>query len=622
MLNFFRSLSLTIKLSAIIIGINVCGIVALAIYTSTSESRSMLQLAQASWQKDTEQFASLAAGAVKWGKANAVQEVYALYREDSSLNLVQFAAYNAELTPVDAWTSEKAGNAYTPAELTALISAKPDKTVIDENRISDAIVTIIAPLPLDKAGKVPGYVATSWSANDIFNEARRKALFALAMQSAAIVTCIVAFLFAMRLLVGQPLQTITDRITALQNGDNQTPVQYRQNGDEIGFLARALEVFRNDAIAKIEQERRVEEQRRSIEDERARHARAAEQTADTQRQVVATLAAALAELSRGNFTTHLDELEPEFTRLQMDFNQMVDAVAAAISEIKRASIAVETGSDQLASSADQLAKRTESQAASLEQTAAALHQVTSTVSTSSKNAESAGLLVSEAKAGAQASASIVRNAIGAMDRIQDSSVKIGQIIGVIDEIAFQTNLLALNAGVEAARAGEAGKGFAVVAQEVRELAQRSARAAKEIKQLITASNQEVSAGVSLVNDTGNALLKIEEQVNHINDSIVLIVSSYREQSSGLREINTAINQMDQMTQQNAAMVEETNAACHELLSQSRLLQNASGGFVVAGATQSRPAPAAVHSRPSPTAVARRSAGNAAIATSAQAWEEY
>jgi methyl-accepting chemotaxis protein len=260
---------------------------------------------------------------------------------------------------------------------------------------------------------------------------------------------------------------------------------------------------------------------------------------------------------------------------------MVEAVAAALTEIKEASHAVEDRSSELANAADQLAKRTEQQAASLEQTAAALDEVTTTVRASSQKAETAGQLVEEAQKGAHSSATVVRNAIGAMDRIQTSSSQIGHIIGVIDEIAFQTNLLALNAGVEAARAGEAGKGFAVVAQEVRELAQRSAQAAKEIKGLVNASNQEVAAGVGLVNDTGDALLKIGDQINRISDSIVSIVHSSREQATGLQEINGAINQMDQTTQQNAAMVEETNAACQELLSQGRLLLNSASRFTVA-----------------------------------------
>jgi methyl-accepting chemotaxis protein len=417
---------------------------------------------------------------------------------------------------------------------------------------------------------------------------------------------------------------ISERISALQKGDLVSPVTYRENGDEIGFLARALEVFRHEAIAKVEREQAAAEQSASLDAERARNAMLTEEASNTQRLVMHALENALEQLAAGDFSIHLADVGPEFDKLRQDFNNMVDAVAAALTEIKTASVAVETGSSELATSADQLARRTEQQAAALEQTAAALDEVTTTVRTSSQRAENAGQLVEETKRSAHVSATVVRDAIGAMDRIQTSSSQIGRIIGVIDEIAFQTNLLALNAGVEAARAGEAGKGFAVVAQEVRELAQRSANAAKEIKNLINVSGQEVAAGVGLVNETGDALLKIEEQINRISDSIASIVQSYREQATGLQEINSAINQMDQTTQQNAAMVEETNAACHELLSQGRLLQDSAGRFVVSASTASQPKPvqAARQARPEPRAFAQRHTGNAAVAAAPGAWEEF
>jgi len=435
---------------------------------------------------------------------------------------------------------------------------------------------------------------------------------------------VIAFLLAMRSLVGRPIRIISERISALQKGDLASPVTYKENGDEIGFLARALEVFRHEAIAKVEREQAAAEQSASLDAERARNALFTEEASNTQRLVMTALANALEKLAAGDFSVHLADLGPEFDKLRQDFNNMVEAVAAALTEIKAASVAVEGGSSELASSADQLAKRTEQQAASLEQTAAALDEMTTTVRTSSQRAENTGKLVEETKRSAHVSATVVRDAIGAMDRIQTSSSQIGRIIGVIDEIAFQTNLLALNAGVEAARAGEAGKGFAVVAQEVRELAQRSANAAKEIKNLINVSGQEVAAGVGLVNETGDALLKIEEQINRISDSIASIVQSYREQATGLQEINGAINQMDQATQQNAAMVEETNAACQELLSQGRQLQDSAGRFVVgaAAASQTKPVQPARQSRPEPRAYVQRHAGNAAVAAAPGAWEEF
>ncbi|WP_017964544.1 methyl-accepting chemotaxis protein [Rhizobium leguminosarum] len=621
MFQFLKTMPLTAKLAAIIVAVNLCGISAFATYTWMYETRALIDGAKANWSKDAEQFASLAAGGVKWGKANAVREAYSLYRDDPSLDLVQFAAFNAEPAAVDIWARDGVSGLPAPTDLAKSLSAKPEKTTIDDGRISAGVVTIIAPLPLDKSGKATGYIVTNWSVEKIASEVRQKVLISLLTQSAITAIAVVAFLLAMRSLVGRPIRILSERISALQKGDLASPVTYRENGDEIGFLARALEVFRHEAIAKVEREQAAAEQSASLDAERARNALLTEEASNTQRLVMNALANALEGLAAGDFSIHLADVGPEFDKLRQDFNNMVDAVAAALTEIKTASVAVETGSSELATSADQLARRTEQQAAALEQTAAALDEVTTTVRTSSQRAENAGQLVEETKRSAHVSATVVRDAIGAMDRIQTSSSQIGRIIGVIDEIAFQTNLLALNAGVEAARAGEAGKGFAVVAQEVRELAQRSANAAKEIKNLINVSGQEVAAGVGLVNETGDALLKIEEQINRISDSIASIVQSYREQATGLQEINSAINQMDQTTQQNAAMVEETNAACHELLSQGRLLQDSSGRFVVGGSTASQPKPvqAARQARPEPRAVMQRHAGNAAAPG---AWEEF
>jgi len=211
--------------------------------------------------------------------------------------------------------------------------------------------------------------------------------------------------------------------------------------------------------------------------------------------------------------------------------------------------------------------------------------MTTSVRLSSRRADEVGDLVSRTKAEAEQSGSIVTKAVEAMGKIEESSDRIGNIIGVIDEIAFQTNLLALNAGVEAARAGEAGRGFAVVAQEVRELAQRSANAAKEIKTLISASASEVAGGVSLVRSTGTALVEIESLVNKVNEHVESIATAAREQSTALAEINSSVNHMDQMTQKNAAMVEETTAASETLAAESRQLQALLSNFKLEGGSE-------------------------------------
>jgi methyl-accepting chemotaxis protein len=251
---------------------------------------------------------------------------------------------------------------------------------------------------------------------------------------------------------------------------------------------------------------------------------------------------------------------------------------------------VRSGAGEITQAADDLSRRTEHQAASLEETAAALDQVTATISKTAESANGARDTAATAKADAEHSGEVVRETVAAMSGIETSSKQIGNIIGVIDEIAFQTNLLALNAGVEAARAGDAGRGFAVVATEVRSLAQRSADAAKEIKQLISTSGQQVETGVRLVGETGRALTRIAEHVAQLNGLVSDIAAAAREQAVGLAEVNTAVNQMDQVTQQNAAMVEQTTAASHGLEKEARELVQLVGQFALGG-TDLPPAPA-------------------------------
>lgn len=259
------------------------------------------------------------------------------------------------------------------------------------------------------------------------------------------------------------------------------------------------------------------------------------------------------------------ELPDAYHTLRDDFNDALMALTDTIQQIDAGSRQINAGAIEIRSAADNLSKRTEQQAAAIEETAAALEEITTTVRDSSHRADEAGQLVARAKVGAEKSGDIVDKAVAAMGAIAGSSREISNIIGVIDDIAFQTNLLALNAGVEAARAGEAGKGFAVVAQEVRELAQRSAHAAKAIKALITTSGDQVKSGVSLVGETGRALSIIAEEVTEIDQHIRAIVKSAKEQSTALQEINAAVNTMDQGIQQNAAMVEESTASSHALV---------------------------------------------------------
>ena len=333
-----------------------------------------------------------------------------------------------------------------------------------------------------------------------------------------------------------------------------------------------------------------------------------------QAQVVEVLAKSLDRLAGGDLTTRIDTPLPgAHQQIARDFNAAVEGLQEVVASIARTTGAVRAGSDEIAAASDDLSRRTEHQAASLEQTAAALDEINAAVKRSAEGADLALTAATDAKRDAAVSAEVVAEAVAAMGEIEHSSEQVGQIIGVIDEIAFQTNLLALNAGVEAARAGEAGKGFAVVASEVRALAQRSADAAKEIKALVTASSDQVARGVRLVADTGAALTGIAAKVGEIDGLITEIASASKEQSMALNEVNIAINQMDQVTQQNAAMVEEATAAAAGLKREGVTLAELVSKFrtgAAAGATRRAPSSAL------------RSAGGGRAARAAGGWEEF
>ncbi|WP_250937411.1 PAS domain-containing methyl-accepting chemotaxis protein [Allorhizobium sonneratiae] len=287
------------------------------------------------------------------------------------------------------------------------------------------------------------------------------------------------------------------------------------------------------------------------------------------RSVLSVLFSAFGGLADGDLTRQIREQMPEkYEQLKANFNKATASLQEIVAEV--ASTVSTFGADarNISQATDDLAKRTEQQASSLEETASAMEEIGVAVQNTAQRARELSSLASKTKSAAEESGSVVNSAVHAMSEIENSSEQIGQIIGVIDEIAFQTNLLALNAGVEAARAGEAGKGFAVVAQEVRELAQRSAKAAKEIKALISTSSHQVSEGVTLVGRTGEALQGIVTAIGDITQLIADIDNSAREQSSSVKEINGAISQMDRMTQQNAGMVEETAGASRQLSDQA------------------------------------------------------
>jgi methyl-accepting chemotaxis protein len=425
------------------------------------------------------------------------------------------------------------------------------------------------------------------AAQTLYNTAFTWCLLAAGLV-AATVTFFALFISA-RVLGG--LSGLKSALNQIVQGQNPQFIPGMNRTDEIGEMAAAVVAFRDASRdrKRLEDEAAVSNQKNEqrLSELEARHERATRE----QVLVLQQMETALGQLSNGVLTHRIDKQFPhELEKLRHDFNVAAENLETLIQRVLDSAQIISAGSNDITNTADNLASRTEQQAASLEETTAAVALVTTTVRKTAEGAEAARAVVGKAVADAAASRAVVERAVKAMSAIETSSREINQIIGVIDEIAFQTNLLALNAGVEAARAGDAGRGFAVVASEVRALAQRSAEAAKEIKNLISTSTQGVEEGVKMVDQAGQALQHIADQVADVNSIVGEISTATREQAKTLHEVNATVARIDQMTQQSAAMVEESTAASHNLASEARTLTSLTMNFKVAKLAADRRTP--------------------------------
>ncbi|MDF9302825.1 methyl-accepting chemotaxis protein [Tritonibacter mobilis] len=362
---------------------------------------------------------------------------------------------------------------------------------------------------------------------------------------------------------------LTDVVKAFTRGDYSVFVQGIEGKDELSVMAHAIYSFKQETLKTLREAEALEAE----QDKRKKE----------QDHIVGELRGAFTRLSVGDLTVEFTEPFPEdYEDVRADFNQTIGRLRESMEELVDTAGSLCTGAAEIDQAASDLSQRTESQAATLEETAAALEEMTASVKSAADGARNAERTTEEARSEATQSGTVVKDAVEAMSEIEKGSQQIAQIISVIDDIAFQTNLLALNAGVEAARAGEAGRGFAVVASEVRALALRSSDAAMEIKSLIGNSSEQVERGVDLVRHAGEALESIVGQVTHISTLVTEITKGAVEQSTGLEEINTGVVQLDQVTQQNAAMVEETTAASSILNSNARQLGEIVQRFKIRG----------------------------------------
>ncbi|WP_239807300.1 methyl-accepting chemotaxis protein [Croceicoccus hydrothermalis] len=360
------------------------------------------------------------------------------------------------------------------------------------------------------------------------------------------------------------------RMERLAAGDFESPINHTEFTDCVGRMTKAMAVFRQNGISVSE-------------------------AGNAQQRVVTNLGEGLSKLSQGDLSYRIEEPFPsDYETLRTDFNRASEALNEVIAAVVEAAKGISNGAADIGQASDDLSQRTEQQAASLEQTAAAMDEITGTVRETAKGASEADAIVGQTRAEAHASGEVVRRAVESMHGIEKASSEISDIISVIDGIAFQTNLLALNAGVEAARAGDAGKGFAVVASEVRALAQRSADAAMDVKAKITASSDQVEQGVELVSQTGEALERIIARISEIAGLVNTISDSAKQQSTGLQQVNTAVGEMDGVTQQNAAMVEEATAAARSLAEEANQLSRRVAKFTVKVESGAKPLVNPVH----------------------------
>ncbi|MCC1491833.1 methyl-accepting chemotaxis protein [Cognatishimia sp. F0-27] len=407
--------------------------------------------------------------------------------------------------------------------------------------------------PSDESPAI-GAFALSMSADDALAAVWAPKMTMVATGFVLFAAMSIVTMWVLRRMLGNPLKRLASAIETVSQGNYDAEIPMAVRKDELGGIARKLK----ELVVQLQTGRDAEEAR-------ARHAEA-------QSSVVDRLSDALTMLAEGCLSSRLDAPFPdEYETLRENYNRATDSLADAIANVNESAQSIRNGSDEIASASDDLSRRTETQAATLEQTAAALEAMLTGVRDAAKSAADADRVVRDARSMASRNGEVMQAAVSAMSDIEASSDQIGEIISVIDDIAFQTNLLALNAGVEAARAGESGKGFAVVAAEVRALAQRSSDAAQQIKDLISGSSEKISDGVRLVERAGSALEEVVSQVGEISNLVAGIAQGAEEQAQGLNEINVGVSNLDQVTQKNAAMVEEATAAVHMLKSDANTL---------------------------------------------------
>jgi methyl-accepting chemotaxis protein len=614
--------------------VTLLGVVGLVLFLSAQSNLRTVESTLSGQQvKMISVLAEQFAGAIRFNKLEPVQQALAGYEADPDFGVVAAGAVDTQGGTLLAFGADSAR-----AERAAAIADEAVKTGGLVSRVENDVHYAAYPAYFGKELALTGAFAMAWDLSihrdDIIAQQAMNGAIGLAIAAGAIV----ALGFFIMRHVTAPMARLTRSASALAEGNLEVELQGAARRDELGDLARSVEVFRNNSL-KVRQMTEADVQR-VLADQEARRAmmlqlrdsfgevvgaavsgnlsaRVAADFADaelnglagsvnmlleTVDRSIGETGAVLAALADADLSQRINgEYQGSFARLKDSTNTVAEKLTDIVAQLKKTSFDLKTATGEILSGANDLSERTTKQAATIEETSAAMEQLATTVMANAQRAAGASENAGQVTAAAEEGGKVMLSANEAMGRITDSSSKISNIIGLIDDIAFQTNLLALNASVEAARAGDAGKGFAVVAVEVRRLAQSAASASSEVKALIEQSSGEVRTGSKLVADAAAKLESMLVAVRGNREQLEGIARDSREQASAIEEVNTAVRQMDEMTQHNAALVEETNAAIEQTESQASELDRIVAVFTL-GAAEGGTAPAVSTTPSAPTGV--------------------
>ena len=662
-------MSVVRKLALVATLVVIAGIASMVTFGIYGQRTVLIEQGESSYLAITQLLAKTVAGGIRWGKTEAIERAYTGFANAEDSAIAGIISMTGDGQILTTYQSPRLAR----FDLNGYLKNHGDAEHADQahvDRVADHIV-ITVPVGTEGGGDSFGTLAIAWSLTILENEVSAALRSLLVLGALCLAGMIAALLVAGNQLIGRPLTLITQAMGKLSRGHIDVDIPAADRTDDIGDMARMVLVFKENAIEKARVEERAEEARRQFESDRKAQESILESSVgdvvsaaiegDLSKRIdTANLSGVLervsgglntllenvdrglsetgnvmSALAKGDLTKRMQgEHKGAFARLKEDANSMADQIEMIAGRISTVTGAVRGATREIAAGISDLSTRTEHQASSLEETTASMEELSTTVRQNAENAQEANQVSAAARDAANSGSEVADKAVAAMSGIENSSRQITDIVGLIQEIAFQTNLLALNASVEAARAGDAGRGFAVVANEVRALAQRAATASKEIKALIVNSDNQVKAGVELVNQAGASLGEIVASVKKVADFVSEIAAASQEQSAGIDQVSNAVTNMDEMTQQNAALVEETTGAIQSAVGHVEDLQAAVGFFKTrqAGqASQAAPRQATKADTPTGNAVhaqqhklARKvSGGGAAAALAADGeWKEF